>query len=426
MHKDTSLTRKQTNINLSIEQFNFLHNHFNYSFQFVGESNANSSNFSALYAFGATKIIQPKSNSLQALQNSLDLSNDWHFGVLSYDLKNELFPIQSENKATIATPNLLFVIPRFVITQKADQQTLHCLTDNDFDFLQELLAQLPKQQAKKQSKIELQPQVSYAQYAEQFARIQEHIQLGNLYEMNYCFESVAKTVSLHPEVIFSRMREKALAPFMALVKAKHLQLVSASPERYLMRQDNTLYSQPIKGTAKRGNTKQEDEAIQQALLSSLKERTENVMIVDLVRNDLGRCCQAGTVEVTELQQIYSFPTVHQLISTIKGELKPNTSFKDIIESTFPMGSMTGAPKLKVLQVTEEVENFKRGWYSGAVGYIAPNGNFDFNVVIRSLLYDEELKRVSYGAGSGITAASVAKEEYNECLLKQQSLLSLIQ
>ena len=244
--------------------------------------------------------------------------------------------------------------------------------------------------------------------------------------MNYCFESVAKTVSLHPEVIFSRMREKALAPFMALVKAKHLQLVSASPERYLMRQDNTLYSQPIKGTAKRGNTKQEDEAIQQALLSSLKERTENVMIVDLVRNDLGRCCQAGTVEVTELQQIYSFPTVHQLISTIKGELKPNTSFKDIIESTFPMGSMTGAPKLKVLQVTEEVENFKRGWYSGAVGYIAPNGNFDFNVVIRSLLYDEELKRVSYGAGSGITAASVAKEEYNECLLKQQSLLSLIQ
>jgi para-aminobenzoate synthetase component 1 len=207
-----------------------------------------------------------------------------------------------------------------------------------------------------------------------------------------------------------------------LYKVKEQYLICASPERYIQNTHNTIISQPIKGTIKRDITnKQHDEQLKLALRSNKKEISENVMVVDLVRNDLSKICEASTVTVPELMQVYTFPQLHHLISTIKGQLKERISFKQIIEATFPMGSMTGAPKHSVVQLINEFETGSRGIFAGTVGYISPNNHFDFNVIIRSILYNATSKYLSYWVGSGITIYSNPTDEYNECLLKAKAI-----
>ncbi|MBL7747847.1 MAG: chorismate-binding protein, partial [Chitinophagaceae bacterium] len=162
------------------------------------------------------------------------------------------------------------------------------------------------------------------------------------------------------------------------------------------------------------------------LFHSAKDRSENVMVVDLVRNDLAKICTEGTVKVDELYGIYSFPQVHQMISTVSGELKQGISFADIIKATFPMGSMTGAPKKRVMELIEQYEQTRRGIFSGAVGYIAPNGDFDFNVVIRSIMYNAATRYLSYQAGSGITFYSDPEMEWEECLMKAAAIRKVLE
>ena len=161
------------------------------------------------------------------------------------------------------------------------------------------------------------------------------------------------------------------------------------------------------------------------LKNSEKDRAENVMIVDLVRNDLNRVCKSGTVQVNELFGIYSYLQVHQMISTVKGDVLPEVSISDILKATFPMGSMTGAPKIAAMKYIEGLENFKRGWYSGALGYLAPDGNFDFNVVIRSVLCDMETKVLNYNAGGAITIDSIAEHEWMEVQLKTKAITEVL-
>ena len=195
----------------------------------------------------------------------------------------------------------------------------------------------------------------------------------------------------------------------------------ASPERFLKKIKNTILSQPIKGTSKRGNNIKEDEEEKKALQLNEKERSENTMIVDLVRNDLSKICTEGSVMVKEYLKIYSFPQVHQMISTISGNLRENISFSEILSATFPMGSMTGAPKKRVMELIEQYEKTKRGLFSGTVGYINPGGDFDFNVVIRSILYNEENNYLSIQAGSAITFKSDPHKEYEECNIKIEAM-----
>lgn len=236
----------------------------------------------------------------------------------------------------------------------------------------------------------------------------------------------ASSAEIDPLFIYNRLTELSPNPFAAFYKMNACYCLCASPERYMKREGNKIFSQPIKGTAKRNVAdKAADESAKNYLLQSAKEKSENVMVVDLVRNDLSRICKAGTVTVDELFGLYSFPQVHQMISTISGEVEDGLNWIDCIKATFPMGSMTGAPKKRVMELIEEFEQTKRGLFSGAIGYVRPGGDFDFNVVIRSMLYNADEKYISFQTGSGITYSSNAEKEYEECLVKAEAMMQVL-
>jgi len=265
--------------------------------------------------------------------------------------------------------------------------------------------------------------ISPEAYIDRVTKIKSLIQRGDLYETNFCFNYSLNNLDLNePFSLYRRVNERTEAPFSALLYLKEVWLACGSPERFLKKTGNTLISQPIKGTAPRNPDASLDAAAKDALLASPKERSENVMIVDLVRNDLSKIAIAGTVNVDELFGIYSFPTVHQMISTIRCQVDPQLPFSKIITATFPMGSMTGAPKRNALRFMNAMEPFTRELYSGSVGYFTPEGDFDFNVVIRSLEYYPQERLLQCGVGSAITINADAVLEYEECQLKIERLI----
>ena len=269
--------------------------------------------------------------------------------------------------------------------------------------------------------VQWQAKTSQSQYLENIEAIKKHIVDGDFYEMNHCIAFTA-TSEIDPYQAFLALNAIAPAPFASFVKDGDRYLLCASPERFIGLKNGTLYSQPIKGTRKRSHDERDAERVSE-LRNSEKDRAENVMIVDLVRNDMSRVCEAGSVVVPELCQVYTFSHVHQLISTVEGRLKHGMGLKDILHATFPMGSMTGAPKIAVMQHTEDLENFSRGLYSGTVGYVW-KGSMDLNVVIRSLLYQSKTHELQYAVGGAITYDSVAEDEYQECLDKAETVLSI--
>jgi para-aminobenzoate synthetase component 1 len=273
-------------------------------------------------------------------------------------------------------------------------------------------------------KLSLQPSLTLEKYKEQFEIIQQNIQYGNIYEMNFCFDFSTQVHGLNCMDVWQKLNTITNAPMSAYFTFDDVSVMCSSPERFIKRELQKLIAQPIKGTAKRSKDSIEDNYIKQQLKENLKEQNENVMIVDLMRNDLSRVATRASVKVDELFGIYSFEQVHQLISTVTCEVKSDKTFTDIIKATFPMGSMTGAPKIEAMKIIEATEPMSRGLYSGCIGYIAPNGDFDLNVVIRSLIYSKESGYLSYCAGSAITALANANEEYNECLLKAKVINQL--
>lgn len=275
-------------------------------------------------------------------------------------------------------------------------------------------------------KVDWKPTQSRTDYLNQLLELKEQIRLGNLYEVNYCQEFFAEQVDWETIVpVCNALNAVSRAPFSVLYEAEDWMVAGASPERFLRKEGDKLISQPIKGTAARGKNEVEDEVLRAKLAASHKDRTENVMIVDLVRNDLSRVAKRDSVQVDELFGIHTFPTVHQMISTISCTLRPEVTFTDILEATFPMGSMTGAPKVASMDLAEKHERFTRGLYSGSVGYMSPEGDFDLNVMIRSLVYDRAGKRVSCGVGGAITILSDPEDEYRECQVKVGRLLESV-
>ena len=248
-----------------------------------------------------------------------------------------------------------------------------------------------------------------------------HIHRGDIYEANFCMEFYAKNADIVPFDTYQKLNSISEPPFAVFFRNYKQYLMSASPERYIRKEGDKIISQPIKGTARRSDNPVEDKAIQEELYNNEKERSENIMIVDLVRNDLSRTAIKGSVKVEELCGPYAFKQVHHLISTVVSELKTEFSPVDVIKTTFPMGSMTGAPKISAMQIIEKLEETKRGLYSGAVGYFTPESDFDFNVVIRSILYNEENKYISFSVGSAITSKAIPEMEYEECLLKARAM-----
>ncbi|NND88585.1 MAG: anthranilate synthase component I family protein, partial [Flavobacteriaceae bacterium] len=226
--------------------------------------------------------------------------------------------------------------------------------------------------------------------------------------------------------IYQSLNTLSVPPFATFLKLEQYFALSASPERYLKKEGKILITQPIKGTAKRYEDPEEDKRSAQRLLEDPKERSENIMIADLVRNDLSRIAAKGTVIVESLCELQTFQQVHQLVTTIRCELLEEVSPVMALKNTFPMGSMTGAPKISAMKIIERLEDSKRGLYSGAMGYFTPEGDFDFNVVIRSILYNKTKEYVSFSVGGAITANSSPENEYEECLLKAKAMREVLE
>lgn len=385
--------------------------------------------FGTLVAVGCIDSLSTDyKNSFNLLERFHKEYEDWIFGYLGYDLKNELEELHSNNNDGTQFPDLCFFVPE-VIFEISNQELLihsyHVHKQNAQELLDQINSYNDTSTFTVSQPAKINPRDSKESYLKKAQKFLNHIYRGDIYEANFCTEFYASDVSLDALKAFKDLNEISEPPFAVYARMNNIHIMSASPERYLKKTGSKLISQPIKGTAKRSLHILEDESLKEQLYKDPKERSENVMIVDLVRNDLSKIAQRGTVNVEELYGMYSFKQVHQMISTITATLKADLTFIDAIKSTFPMGSMTGAPKISAMQIIEENESFKRGLYSGAIGYITPDGDFDFNVVIRTILYNAQNRYLSFSVGSAITAAAQPEKEYEECLLKAQAMITVL-
>lgn len=382
-----------------------------------------------------TAIKTDYANAFEDLKQYQQQAKDWLFGYLSYDLKNDIEDLHSNNFDGLEFPDLFFFQPKKLFLLKGNTLEILYLRLCDDEIESDFTAITNHQQHTTNnnvtlSAVEAQPptiqqRITKESYLAKVTKMLSHIHRGDIYEANFCMEFYAESAKIEPIAIYQKLNTISRPPFATYFKSNHQYLLCASPERYLRKEGKKVISQPIKGTAKRYSDKVLDEQSKTELAQNPKERSENVMIVDLVRNDLSHTATKGSVIVEELCEIYSFEQVHQMISTIVSNVEDSTSPIEILKSTFPMGSMTGAPKISAMKIIEELEATKRGLYSGAIGYFTPDNDFDFNVVIRSILYNAENEYLSFSVGSAITSQAVPKQEYEECLLKAKAMFEVL-
>ncbi|XMO86486.1 aminodeoxychorismate synthase component I [Algibacter sp. AS12] len=376
-----------------------------------------------------TSIKTDYHQGFEKLKEYQGYTNDWVFGYLTYDLKNDTEALKSGNFDGLGFSDLCFFQPKKVFLIRGNQVEIQYLNFVDDEIVDDLLAikirtQVARGQAYSDIKIKLRTHKDA--YFEKVNTMLEHIYRGDIYEANFCQEFYAENKEINPLETYQKLNSISKPPFAAFIRLEDKYVLSASPERYLKKEGTTIISQPIKGTAKRAMNTTDDNLLKTNLHKDKKERSENIMIVDLVRNDLSKTALKGSVKVEELCKIYTFQQVHHMISTITSQVDSSTHPVDIIKSTFPMGSMTGAPKLSAMKIIETLEDSKRGIYSGAIGYFTPTGDFDFNVVIRSILYNKTKKFVSYSVGGAITAKSDPLKEYEECLIKAKAMRDVLE
>ena len=386
------------------------------------------SEFDFLIAVGSHSEIKI-TNDLEQLKTYQTLTKDWLFGYLSYDLKNNIENLESKNFDGLDFPDVFFFQPKKIFFIKGNSLEVSYLSSYESEIEADLktIGEMDSSLGTpKQDPIKIKLRIHKDDYFKKVTRLLEHIRKGDVYEINFCQEFYSEETQIAPVETYFKLNEISKPPFAAFLKLSDSYLLSASPERYLKKSGSKVSSQPIKGTAKRAANEVDDMLLKEALANDMKEQSENIMIVDLVRNDLSRVALKGSVKVDELCKVYTFEQVHQLISTITCEVETKIHPVDIIRATFPMGSMTGAPKISAMKLIETYEETKRGLYSGAVGYFTPNGDFDFNVVIRSILYNEKNKYVSYSVGGAITAKSDPVKEYEECLVKAKAMREVLE
>ncbi len=376
-----------------------------------------------------TSIKTDYYQGFEKLKEYQNYTKDWVFGYLGYDLKNDIEQLKSENFDGLGFSDLCFFQPKKVFIIKNNQveiQYLNFVSDEIENDLFDIKQAKDLFRGKAFSDIKIKLRIHKDAYFDKVNAMLDHIHRGNIYEANFCQEFYAENTKINPLETYQKLNKISKPPFASFVKLEDKFILGASPERYIKKEGETIISQPIKGTAKRSDNQDEDERLKTALEQDEKERSENIMIVDLVRNDLSKTALKGSVKVEELCKIYTFDQVHQMISTVTSKVDPNTHPVDIIKSTFPMGSMTGAPKISAMQIIENLEETKRGVYSGGIGYFTPNGDFDFNVVIRSILYNATKAYVSYSVGGAITAKSNPLKEYEECLVKAKAMREVLE
>jgi len=388
----------------------------------------------ALAADDFTSIKTDYYNAFEKLKEYQTITKDYIFGYITYDVKNDVEQLSSKNFDGLDFADLYFFQPKKLIFIKGNSvefQYIRMVDDeieDDFNEISNLPPTLHKKQVldsnrtdTEQENIKIKLRIHKDEYHAKVTQVLEHIKKGDIYEANFCQEFYAENAVINPVEVYKHLNQISEPPFASFLKLDDKYALCASPERYIKKEGTKIISQPIKGTAKRLVSEFDDAQLALDLTRDEKERAENVMIVDLVRNDLSKTATIGSVKVEELCKVYSFKQVHQLISTVVSEVEENTHPIDILQSTFPMGSMTGAPKVSAMKIIESLEETKRGLYSGTIGYFTPDNNFDFNVIIRSILYNEAEKYISYSVGGAITAQSVVEKEYEECLLKAKAM-----
>jgi len=374
----------------------------------------------ALYTFKADK-----NNAFEGLEKfKAEHPNQWMFGFFSYDLKNELEELETNFPNPLDFPDLLFFIPKILIHFLGNKIEIEAQDPQKiFNSINHISL---KSNTNSHDPIRIQHRFSKEAYFEAFTKMIKHINRGDIYEVNLCQEFFAENVEINPLEVYRKLNEVSPTPFSTYFKLNDKYILSASPERFMAKRGSTLLSQPIKGTAARSKNEEEDAIIIEELRNNPKEIAENVMIVDLVRNDMTRSAMPGTVVAERKLEVHSFKQVHQLISTITCTQHPDISDIQAIKSAFPPGSMTGAPKISAMQLCDRYESSRRGIYSGSVGYFAPNGDFDFNVIIRTILYNDTNRYLSYHTGGALTIDSDQEKEYQECLLKASGILKTLE
>ena len=388
------------------------------------------SSYDAILAVDAfTSIKTDYHQGFEKLKEYQTYTKDWIFGYLGYDLKNDTEELKSENFDGLGFSDLWFFQPKKVFLIQDDHveiQYLNFVSDEINDDLFDIKQANETARGKAFSEIKIKLRIHKDAYFEKVNAILEHIYRGDIYEANFCQEFYAENTRINPLETYRKLNQISKPPFASFIKLDDKFIIGASPERFIKKEETTIISQPIKGTAKRSDIVEEDLQLKTDLAQDEKERSENIMIVDLVRNDLSKTASKGSVSIEELCKIYTFDQVHQMISTVTSKVDEKTHPVDIIKSTFPMGSMTGAPKISAMNIIEDLEETKRGVYSGGVGYFSPSGNFDFNVVIRSILYNASKRYVSYSVGGAITAKSNPLKEYEECLVKAKAMREVLE
>ncbi len=378
---------------------------------------------------GSLKKSGTQANQLISLDRFIEGSGDWIFGHLGYNLKDDIEELSSIHPDYIRFPRLFFFIPERVFIIRGNQLKVgwhkdYDSTGNINDMVREIKNyQLPGPARINSGKISA--VISKSDYLQAVEKIKEHIRKGDIYEVNFCQEFFSLTAEIDPLQTWLKLIEESPTPFSCYYRLGDKHLLCASPERFIKKTGSMILSQPIKGTSARGKTSKEDRLAMERLLRDPKERAENIMITDLVRNDLSKIACRGSVKVEDLCRIYPYPRVFQMQSDISAQLPHNISFSDIIKATFPMGSMTGAPKIRAMEIIEQYEKSSRGLYSGAVGYISPEMDFDFNVVIRSIQYNQAHSALSFMVGGAITSLSMPESEYRECMLKAGAILKVL-
>lgn len=381
--------------------------------------------FDLAIAVKARQVISVSKNSFQKLWEFHNNYSDWLFGFLSYELKNELEDLSSSNYSGFDIPSLYFFQPEYIFFIRNNKLEVATFENIDLSLLIHEIESIDLEEDVVFSPGEIIPRISHEQYIKAVLDLKHHIQVGDIYEVNFCQEFFSDNANIEGYDTYSKLQKKSATPFGCFFKYDSQYLLCASPERYIKKKGTFVLSQPIKGTAKRGIDQADDEKIKSLLALDEKERAENVMIVDLVRNDLSKTAEKGSVKVEELFGIYSFKQVHQMISSVVSQVNPEVPFTDVLSTTFPMGSMTGAPKLMAMKLIEKYESTKRQLYSGSVGYITPSGDFDFNVVIRSILYNRSSKFLSFSVGGAITTLCDPEAEYEESLLKAKAMFEVL-
>lgn len=332
------------------------------------------------------------------------------FGFIGYDLAVQAGARDPENRSYYHVPDLFFMEPAYLF--RIDKNSVEQLMGGD-------IKPVKSYKPAGFSLQDVSPMLSKDDYTRTVRHIKHLIAEGDFYELNFSYP-ISGSFEGRPYELYRSMREISPVPFASYVEIEgdNLSVCCSSPERFLRKKNKKIISEPIKGTSARGASAEEDSRFRDELKSE-KNEAENLMIVDLVRHDLSAVCEPGSIEVSKLFEIQTFGTVHQLISRVEGTITAGADPVDVIRACFPMGSMTGAPKIRVMQRTEQLENYRRGIYSGTIGYITPDGDFDFNVVIRSAIISGN--KLVYPVGGAITGDSDPDEEWDETVMKSKVL-----